>query len=203
MEKVSSPVYAVINWKSCIFAASKFKNMKKLFVLFCFYACIHIVAQTQQERIVNGVVETCDMAQSEKILLYNYTTVESRESMTALRSTSEPTRYEVLFPDYPENDDEISSMLQFKKWLHVSLGNIPNIARSLSGKTLSISFYRKADGTTICRRITLSRPCMKLLDIISTNEIKRMIDKINSYKFKASKVNGNYYLFAGVTLSFK
>ena len=115
-------------------------------LLFCSYACIHIVAQTQQERIVNGVVETCDMAQSEKILLYNYTTVESRESMTALRSTSEPTRYEVLFPDYPENDDEISSMLQFKKWLHVSLGNIPNIARSLSGKTLSISFYRKVKG---------------------------------------------------------
>ena len=179
-----------------------YKALYKYLLALCSVLCLPAIAQSSSERIINGVVEVCDTSEYDRSLFYNYTTIESRDSVRKVQETYELTTYDSLFLDYPDSNDEIQSMLDFREWLYASFRQIGKIAHTLSGKSLSLSIYRKADGNVICRKISLT--CQKkLLDLISSDEIKQMINMVNSYKFKPSKVKGKYYLSTRMVMNFK
>lgn len=170
-----------------------------LFICVLYSTQVH--AQAAIERIVDGIVEKCDTLKYAKTPIYLYTTVESHDSLIVLMETHEPTTYELLFPKLPDSANESKRLQDFKEYIYASFCRIGNVEHALAGKKLGLSFYIKSDGSVVCHNVGLTSQ-EKLVDYIFCDEIRQMVNEINSYRFKPSEISGKYYLFSGIFIRF-
>jgi len=178
------------------------KNIEECYLFICVLYSTQVHAQAAIERIVDGIVERCDTLKYAKTPVYLYTTVESRDSVRVLLETHEPTTYELLFPKLPDSANENKRLQDFRESLYASFCRIGNVEQELAGKRLALLFYIKSDGSVVCRHVGLTS-LEKLPDYISSNEIRQMVDVINTYRFKPSEITRKHYMFSGVVIQFR
>lgn len=153
---------------------------------------------SKTEKTIDGIIEVHHQT-DDNVMFYEYNTVDADKIVRMLRNDAEHTVYDILFPEGTKREGATKQVVSFRDSILSVLCNISEISKPLSGKRIMVFFYIKADGTTICRNIVNRE---RLLDFLSTDAMKQMINIINSYKFKASNVKGNYYLDGMVVLQF-
>ncbi len=179
--------------------------MKRLHTFFTIYGwiiafvCIHFVplfcmAQETSERGVDGLIEIIQKDDRGQVS-YRYTSEEARNTYISLKNTLIPVSYQKMYHD----ESPFTAGIRCRDYICNHFRNyIPTASKHSSGRTrIDITMYNLADGSIVFKEIRCKE---SLLDILDSDRIHKLIDIINSYKFKPADIKGNYSLFWNIPI---